>query len=289
MAKRSIRVVFLPILLTMFGACSDKERVTQFFDASPIVRLEEAREKWYDELQSAEHGWKFVYFPLVIDNPATTRRNQFTYLFRFQDGNQVTMEASNHGAELATSEYDIALGATLKLRFVTYNFIHELSDASNSGSYGTGGRSATGDFEFYFYGKEGDDLLMRTNRKNVEVRFERATAADWGGNKEPLRDSLIKHFAHRNYRLQTFLGADLIGDSLARIDLAQRHLSLFSVAGSDTTQTARSGVGYGVNGVVVMPALKLADKEFYFFKWHQQERKLVSTVDDRRVEIVVSP
>lgn len=280
----TIRIgVRLLIAVSLFSLGCERQESENLFGGSPNERVKAARSALYAELQAAEYGWKFVYFPRVIDGASSTV--QYTYLFDFMDDNQVQMEASNHGATRDTSEYDVALGSTVKLRFITYNFIHELADAANSNLYGTGGRSAAGDFEFLYYGKDGDDLIFRTNRNATEIRLEKAAAENWGGNKEPLRDSLMTYFRHRDYHLQAYQEAELVSDSLVRIDFDQRQLALFAVSESDTTQTARSGLGYGVNGVVVMPAIEIDGKEFYFFKWNQPERKLEAVVGDLKVEI----
>lgn len=269
--------------LAFIGIGCETSDTEQLFDKTPNARLEDARQAIYEELQSSAYGWKLVYFPRIIDEAADT--NRFTYLFDFIDNQHVQMEASNHGATRDTSEYDVALGSTLKVRFTTYNFIHELSDAALSSSYGTGGRGAAGDFEFFYYGKDGDDILLRTNRNTTEVRLEKAKAENWGGNKEPLRDSLVKYFQHSNYRLQAYHREEQLNDSLVRINFGQKELSLFTVSHTDTTQVSSSAIGYGVNGIIVMPALKIDDMEFYFFKWNPNERKLTAVIDDRKVEI----
>ncbi|SEN99503.1 protein of unknown function [bacterium A37T11] len=278
-------LIFIPIITVIMASC-DKKDTESIFGNTPNERIETARADLYKELQSSEYGWKFVYFPRIIDGDSNMA--QYTYLFDFIDSTYVRMEASNHGSKTDTSEYDVALGSTIKLRFTTYNYIDELSDGANSDDFGTGGRGAAGEFEFLYYGKDGDDLIFKTNRNPTEIRLEKATAANWGGNKEPLREELIKNFTADDYRMKSFKGDTLLSDSLTKINFIGKTLSLFTKTGSEIDLESESAIGYGVNGVIIMPAIEIADKNFYFFKWNQQERKLEAAIDDVRVEITTA-
>ena len=76
-----------------------------------------------------------------------------------------------------SSKYEIKWGQGTLLSFTTKNYLHELSDAKK----GIPGVGFAGDFEFVYFGKEGNKLKFRTQRKKTEqfVYFEPATAQDW--------------------------------------------------------------------------------------------------------------
>jgi hypothetical protein len=170
-AKLVPALLFVPLL-----ACQ-KNDMDNLFGKSPNQRIETARTDLYKELMAAKDGWKFDYYPRLLDGSNDSVK--FTYLFKFIDSTRVVMKASNHIGIQDTSEYDVALGSTIKLRFTTYNFIHELADAANSNKYKTGGRGAAGEFEFLYYGKEGSDLSFKTNREQKDIRLVPATSESW--------------------------------------------------------------------------------------------------------------
>lgn len=174
---RYIKASSLLVLLMLTLLACQKNEIDKLFKESPHQRVEAARANLYKELMTAENGWKFDYYPRLLDG--STDSVKFTYLFKFIDSTRVVMKASNHMGIQDTSEYDVALGSTIKLRFTTYNFIHELADAANSGKYKTGGRGAAGEFEFLYYGKEGSDLLFKTNREQKDIRWEPGKAGSW--------------------------------------------------------------------------------------------------------------
>ena len=83
----------------------------------------------------------------------------------------------NGTSSVTTSQYQILLGQGTMLSFVSKNHLHILAD-SNKGERGKG---FYGEFEFLYYGKEGDKLKFKTQRSATEqfVYFEKATPEEW--------------------------------------------------------------------------------------------------------------
>lgn len=181
--KLPLRALFLSLLTaTVFTSCDKDNEAEDLFGKNADARLEQQEKELREALLSSEHGWKVIYF---TDDPRYTNDDQqlggWSFIFDFNDNKHVTM-ASDFSAETLTpqqSEYDVRLGSTIKLSFVTKNYIHLLSDSDNSPTSSLEGQGYKGDFEFLYYGKEGEDLIFRSNRFQIELRFEKATAQDW--------------------------------------------------------------------------------------------------------------
>ena len=166
------KIIFTLIVLATLVACQ-KNEPDSLFDKSPSERFEESQAELRKELTTAQQGWKLTYF---------TKEGVFGgyhFLMKFTPEGLVTMVSDFNSSTISptTSKYEIQEGQGTMLAFTTKNYIHELADAMQ-GIRGTG---YAGEFEFIYYGKEGNKLKFKTQRKSTEqfVYFEPATAQDW--------------------------------------------------------------------------------------------------------------
>ena len=166
------KIIFTLIVLVTLVACQ-KNEPDSLFDKNPSERFEESQAELRKELTTAQQGWKLTYF---------TKEGVFGgyhFLMKFTPEGLVTMVSDFNSSTISptTSKYEIQEGQGTMLAFTTKNYIHELADAMQ-GIRGTG---YAGEFEFIYYGKEGNKLKFKTQRKSTEqfVYFEPATAEDW--------------------------------------------------------------------------------------------------------------
>jgi hypothetical protein len=286
-SKFNNKYILLLILLTgIIVSCSDKNNM--LFDESPNLRLEKAKQQLSVDLQAAPFGWKLVYFPAAHEDLAVANTN-FTFLFKFLDSKNVQMKSSLSATRLETSEYELNMGTTLSLDFVTYNIIHDLANASTTGS-GLGGKARDGEFQFLYFGKtETGDLIFRTNRANTEIRFEKATADDWV-NLNGLASIFTGDFKSTAYALKANKAGTQVLDSIISFNTTSKIMSMFTkrpnAAGVITkVETVRKGFGYGTKAIVIMPGIVIGGKSFYFFEWDATAKKIISKIDDYVVSI----
>ena len=166
------RLLLLPIIALALFACQ-KNDPDDLFGKTPAERFNEKESELRSALTSAPQGWKLTYF---------TKEGTFGgyhFLMKFTPEGFVTMASdfSSNTVSATTSKYELQQGQGVKLTFTTKNYIHELSDAMQ----GKRGAGYAGEYQFLYYGKEGDKLKFKTQRKSTEqfVYFEPATAQDW--------------------------------------------------------------------------------------------------------------
>lgn len=166
------KIIFTLIVLATLVACQ-KNEPDSLFDKNPSERFEESQAELRKELTTAQQGWKLTYF---------TKEGVFGgyhFLMKFTPEGLVTMVSDFNSSTISptTSKYEIQEGQGTMLAFTTKNYIHELADAMQ----GIRGKGYAGEFEFIYYGKEGNKLKFKTQRKSTEqfVYFEPATAQDW--------------------------------------------------------------------------------------------------------------
>lgn len=182
MFKYIYKIGLVILSLTMFTACNDDNGPEDIFGEDANTRLEKEADELRTLLKSSPEGWKMTYF---TDDPRYTDNAQqlggWNFIFKMTDDKNVTM-VSDYSAETLvpkTSEYQIILGSVTKLSFATKNHIHVLSDAVNYPFSGLSGKGYKGDFEFLYYGQEGEDIILRSNRFQIKIRLTKATAQDW--------------------------------------------------------------------------------------------------------------
>lgn len=182
MIKNLYKYSFVVLMTLIFASCTTDNNPENLFDKTPTARLNEQVQELYSLLQSSPNGWKMTYF---TDDPEYTNTAQqlggWTFIYKFTDDKKVTMISDYSSQTLVPneSEYEIQLGSTVKLVFVTKNYIHLLSDAANYPTSALEGKGYKGDFEFLYYGKDDEDLIFKSNRAHIKIRFQKATAQDW--------------------------------------------------------------------------------------------------------------
>lgn len=230
-------------------ACQ-KNEPDSLFDKNPSERFEESQAELRKELTTAQQGWKLTYF---------TKEGVFGgyhFLMKFTPEGLVTMVSDFNSSTISptTSKYEIQEGQGTMLAFTTKNYIHELADAMQ-GIRGTG---YAGEFEFIYYGKEGNKLKFKTQRKSTEqfVYFEPATAQDWtdittlSSNLNTLVENMSNY-----YMKVTANGTSTdyeIGMQNGLIGVAPLNSNTPSLASTVATKT----------GVAFKPALTIQGKKF---------------------------
>lgn len=179
-------ILMLSLLLVAIG-CDSEDDSSSVFGENPTARQNEQQSELKNALVSSEFGWKMTYF---TDDPRYTNTDQqlggWTFIMRFDEDGQVSM-ISDYSSETLTpkqSMYDITIGSTTKLVFSTRNWISFLADSGNYPTSALEGYGYKGDNEFLYYGKEGEDLVFRSNREQIQFKLEPATAEDWDNLEE---------------------------------------------------------------------------------------------------------
>ena len=243
------RLLLLPIIALALFACQKNEPDDLFGGKNPSQRFEQSQAELRQELTSPEQGWKFVYYT------NEKKFGGFIILMKFTPEGLVTMN-SDIGATTSstTSKYEIKWGQGTMLSFTTKNHIHELSD-STKGETGVG---YEGNFEFIYFGKEGNKLKFKTQRKDTEqfVYFEPATAQDW--NTIQTLSSNVKNLEDNidNYYFTVSTTASSTG---YEVNFANRFITVTSLDGSSTQ---KASVYATETGIGFKPALTFEGKTF---------------------------
>ena len=243
------KIIFTLIVLATLVACQ-KNEPDSLFDKNPSERFEESQAELRKELTTAQQGWKLTYF---------TKEGVFGgyhFLMKFTPEGLVTMVSDFNSSTISptTSKYEIQEGQGTMLAFTTKNYIHELADAMQ----GIRGKGYAGEFEFIYYGKEGNKLKFKTQRKSTEqfVYFEPATAQDWtdittlSSNLSTLVENMSNY-----YMKVTANGTSTdyeIGMQNGLIGVAPLNSNTPSLASTMATKT----------GVAFKPALTIQGKNF---------------------------
>ncbi|MFV0248743.1 MAG: DUF4302 domain-containing protein [Tenacibaculum sp.] len=267
--KAKINKIHLFFVFALLLLSCNKSETEQIFEDSSTVRKEKREQELRNLLLSSEQGWKVTYF---TDN---TQLGGFAFLFKFIDDTQVEMATDfNNGYTKMQSEYDILYSSTTKLSFSTKNYIHDLSDSANPPDSGLTGRGYKGDFEFLYYGAEGDDIIFRTNRDFIELRFSKATENDWSD-------------FHKHELIKANIDGQ-VGKSVFRILKIDNKLYNFSY---DTrrrfaTNNAASkdnlnfGIGLTPTGIIIEPAIDIDNSKINEFTYDSSEDKFIAKLED---------
>ncbi len=243
------RLLLLPIIALVLFSCQKNEPDDLFGGKNPSQRFQQNQAELRQELTSPEQGWKFVYYT------NDKKFGGFIILMKFTPEGLVTMN-SDIGATTSstTSKYEIKWGQGALLSFTTKNHIHELSDSAK----GETGVGYEGNFEFIYFGKEGNKLKFKTQRSDTEqfVYFEPATAQDWNtiqtlsSNVKTLEDNID------NYYFTVSTTASATG---YEVNFANRFITVTSFDGSSTQ---KASVYATETGIGFKPALTFEGKTF---------------------------
>ena len=243
------RLLLLPIIALALFACQKNEPDDLFGGKNPSQRFQQNQAELRQELTSPEQGWKFVYYT------NDKKFGGFIILMKFTPEGLVTMN-SDIGATTSstTSKYEIKWGQGALLSFTTKNHIHELSDSAK----GETGVGYEGNFEFIYFGKEGNKLKFKTQRKDTEqfVYFEPATAQDWNtiqtlsSNVKTLEDNIDNYY---------FTVSTTASSTGYEMNFANRFITITSLDGSSTQ---KASVYATETGIGFKPALTFEGKTF---------------------------
>ena len=243
------RLLLLPIIALALFACQKNEPDDLFGGKNPSQRFQQNQAELRQELTSPEQGWKFVYYT------NDKKFGGFIILMKFTPEGLVTMN-SDIGATTSstTSKYEIKWGQGALLSFTTKNHIHELSDSAK----GETGVGYEGNFEFIYFGKEGNKLKFKTQRSDTEqfVYFEPATAQDWNtiqtlsSNVKTLEDNIDNYY---------FTVSTTASSTGYEVNFANRFITVTSLDGSSTQ---KASVYATETGIGFKPALTFEGKTF---------------------------
>ena len=243
------RLLLLPIIALALFACQKNEPDDLFGGKNPSQRFQQNQAELRQELTSPEQGWKFVYYT------NDKKFGGFIILMKFTPEGLVTMN-SDIGATTSstTSKYEIKWGQGALLSFTTKNHIHELSDSAK----GETGVGYEGNFEFIYFGKEGNKLKFKTQRSDTEqfVYFEPATAQDWNtiqtlsNNVKTLEDNIDNYY---------FTVSTTASSTGYEMNFANRFITITSLDGSSTQ---KASVYATETGIGFKPALTFEGKTF---------------------------
>jgi hypothetical protein len=263
-------VAFVAIQLV---ACSNGD-TEEKFEEGPTARTNAQSKKLNDLLLASEYGWKAVYF---TDN---TQLGGYTHLFKFSPGGKVTM-ASDFDSDTKTfdSQYEIQLGTTVSLVFTSASRIHLLSDSALYPTEVLKGQGYRGDFQFLFYGEDKGDIVFRTNRESQELRFVKATAADWTNLSQNI--AMEANVIGGDIRRPLFrLLETSDGTTVRQFDFGFNKATRFATAAPVTTDSSESyniGVGYSPTGMVVSPAIQIKEQALSEFVYNDADGSFTAT------------
>ncbi|WP_417886858.1 DUF4302 domain-containing protein [Zunongwangia sp.] len=276
------KFAILVLLISSVFSCSDDNDPEDLFEASATERVEAQKIELNQLLQSAENGWKVTYF---TDDPEYTNVSQqiggYTFIFDFTDDQNVTM-ASDFSSETIVpkvSEFELKLGSTVKLSFVTKNYIHLLSDGYNSPTNNLSGKGYKGDFEFLYYGKEGEDLIFRSNRDQIKLRFERASSEDWD-NLSAALDKAKEFQLAKSFQLEVPGKEGKVTYNLV-YNASTRFLT--NLDDSDVS----FGVAFNSDGLIVKKPIMIGDEEITDFTYDEVNNQYTASTNAGTVRIIV--
>lgn len=224
------------------------------FGKTPSERFDEKQSELRNALTSASQGWKLTYF---------TKEGTFGgyhFLMKFTPEGLVTMvsDFSSSTISATTSKYELQQGQGVKLTFTTKTYIHELSDAIQ----GQRGAGYAGEYQFLYYGKEGDKLKFKTQRKSTEqfVYFEPATAQDWTdiNTLSSNLNTLVENVS--NYYMEVTANGNTIP-----YEIAMQNGSIGVAPLSNTNDFSQASTVATKEGVAFKPALTIQGKKFTEF------------------------
>lgn len=262
-------VAFVAIQLV---ACSNNN-TEEKFEEGPTARINAQSKKLDDLLLSSEYGWKAVYF---TDN---TQLGGYTHLFKFSPGGKVTMASDfDNDTKKYDSQYEIQLGSTVSVVFTTANRIHLLSDSDSYPIDELKGQGYLGDFQFLFYGEDKGDIVFRTNRKFQELRFVKATAADWTNLSQNILMEANVIGANTRPLFRFLETSD--GTNVRQFDFNFDKIMRFATADPTAAGFSESyniGIGYSPTGIVVNPAIVIKDQALSEFVYNDADGSFTAT------------
>ena len=169
---KNLIYLFIAASMMLVTACSDDDEYV--FSELPSERIEAFQKECQTTLRGATDGWKLVYYP------QKGVYGGFTFVFRFSEKNRVEM-ISDFEPIKGDYSYNLNLSEGLVLTFDSDSPIHQLSNPNYGAPAHDGdkGYGLEGDFEFIVKEVKEDVIELIGKKTRVEVKLEKATAADW--------------------------------------------------------------------------------------------------------------
>lgn len=277
--------LFIVLFTLVFSSCENNGDPDLLFEDTPTVRIEKTIEELKETLQDSENGWKAAYF---TDN---TTIGGYTFLFDFISNSEVRMN-SDFGTPdpSAISLYTVTLGSTVKLSFTTKNIIHDLSDPTIYPFSDWSGQGYKGSFEFLYVGKEGEDLIFKSNRDRTSIlRFTKATEEEWvslpSESKSMLKNNISKDPSKpifRNLVLENNGETTLYSFSL------NENLRFASVI-TDSDDAEKKDISFGIapnpKGFKISPAVEIDGVTLEDFVFNEENSEFVAEVNETKLTL----
>lgn len=241
------KILYMLALGAVVGC--QKNEPDLLFGKTASERMEVAKQELRQTLSAAPNGWKLTYF---------TRKGVyggFTILMKFDANGRVTMTSDIENTfEPRESSYQIQEGQGPLLVFTTKNYIHSLADSSSPADLSPNGYA--GEFQFVYFGKEGNKLKFRTQRKDTQqfVYFEPATADEWN-SMEAYHNTATTISGSYYAKVTTSTGTEKY-----YMTFAHRLLSLTAM--DNREKVLKTGAIPTADGLVLEPALEVGGKSF---------------------------
>jgi Domain of unknown function (DUF4302) len=269
-----IKYIVTLVVAIQFASCTKEKGAEPFFNLTPTERENFKKKELSDALLSSPFGWKLVYF---TDN---TQLGGFTHLFKFKDSKNVDMASDfdDESIKVKPSEYAIQLGNTVALVFTTKNSIHLLSDSGNAPTVDLIGQGYKGDFQFLYYGQDRGELVFKTSKDNLELRFVKATENDW--KDLPKNRAMVENVVGAPTRPLFRFFEIKQGINSLQFDFSYASQSRFAI-GRSIVPGSNDGFGLGVaytpTGISVSPALGIGDQNLSLFNYDATTGDFVAT------------
>lgn len=263
--KKTIIKGFLALgLLVALGACQG-DNFENKFDETATERLQKRKVELRKELLDSEDGWKMTYF---TDDK---QLGGFTYLFNFLDDRNVK-SASDFDPYTGSdsnqqwrkdplvpdvTEYNIVLGSTVSLVFTEGSYVSLLA---NNDIFPAGtnlkGQGYRGDFQYLYYGVDSEGINFKTNRHNVDLKFERATKQDW--DQLHLNRTMMDVVSSKRSLIASDSGVSTTYNF--RYTKSTRYATVLT---TDRTMSINAnggiGIGFTPNSIKISPAIEFED------------------------------
>jgi len=228
-----------------------KDTSEDLFGKTPSERIETAAAELRKELVAPANGWRLTYFS------NNTKFGGFSFLMKFNENGRVEMNSDAGTNTVTTSNYEIKVGEGALLSFTSKNHIHLLADAYSPSDLR--GKGFEGEYEFIYYGKEGNKLKFKTQRKNNEqfIYFEPATPADW----EKVSTFYLNRAKIGKNPFHYFLRASSPTKS-EDYTITITNYGLMTVASMDNKDVQKVGAAVTNDAFIFNPAFKFQGKEF---------------------------
>lgn len=223
---RRLLVIGFLISVVLYGCDQENNDLL-----SAAERVNQATDDLIDELTDPNQGWKVSYKP-------TDASGRFLIFLNFNDDGNVNIKSDvgdEEGAYLDQNiTYRIDYGLGTELIFDTYGVFHYLFE-KNQSTFGA-------EFEFYYKGKDGDNLLFESKSDGgnpTVVTFEPALSSDFA----LLSSELITELSQGSFQSENLAGVGVLVQY--QVYLQSQDISIFMTVDLDIRRLKVHGVAAG--------------------------------------------